>query len=141
MDLLVQFQSLFYSLSFGFIMSGVYHIINRFLYKVPSLFRYLFQIVIGMSFGVLYFYGLVMINDGILRFYFFIMIFFGYLFYQKYYAHYLLFYLEKLVFIFKRILSPFIFFFSRINGIIRKELRMVRKKWQKNKDDQDIKSS
>ena len=71
MDLLIQFQCLFYSFVYGFVMTGVYHIINRFLYKVPCVIRYLFQIVIGISFGVLYFYGLVIINDGILRLYFF----------------------------------------------------------------------
>lgn len=40
----------------------------------------LFQIVIGCLFGVLYFYGLVILNDGILRLYFFIMVFLGYYF-------------------------------------------------------------
>lgn len=135
MDLLVQFQCLFYSFFFGFVMTGVYHILNRFLYKIPLLIRYLFQMFLGVGFGVLYFYGLVIINDGILRFYFFVMIFLGYLFYQKYYAYYLLFYLEKIVLLFKRILSPFIFFFNRINAIIQKRVRKVRQKWQRNKED------
>lgn len=135
MDLLVQFQCLFYSFFYGFIMTGVYHVFNRFLYKVPLIIRYLLQFLLGIGYGILYFYGLVIINDGILRFYFFVMIFMGYLFYQKYYAYYLLFYLEKLVYIFKRILSPFIFFFSRINGIIRKGVRKVKQKWHKSKDD------
>ena len=135
MDLLIQFQCLFYSFFFGFVMTGVYHILNRFLYKIPLLIRYLFQMFLGIGFGVLYFYGLVIINDGILRFYFFVMIFLGYLFYQKYYAYYLLFYLEKIVLLFKRILSPFIFFFNRINAIIQKRVRKVRQKWQRNKED------
>ncbi|MCI9048785.1 MAG: hypothetical protein HFF36_06040 [Coprobacillus sp.] len=138
MDLLIQFQCLFYSFVYGFVMTGVYHIINRFLYKVPCVIRYLFQIVIGISFGVLYFYGLVIINDGILRLYFFFLIFIGYLFYQKYYARYLLYYLEKVVLIIKKIISPFIFFFHRINVIIQKRIRKVKEKWQRNKDDQNI---
>ncbi len=138
MDLLIQFQCLFYSFVYGFVMTGVYHIINRFLYKVPCVIRYLFQIVIGISFGVLYFYGLVIINDGILRLYFFFLIFIGYLFYQKYYARYLLYYLEKVVLIIKKIISPFIFFFHRINVIIQKRIRKVKEEWQRNKDDQNI---
>lgn len=138
MDLLVQFQCLFYSFVYGFIMSGIYHILNRFLYKVPCILRYMFQIIIGMSFGILYFYGLVIINDGILRLYFFLMIFIGYLFYQKYYAYHLLYYLEKVVFFIKKIISPFIFFFHRISVIIQKRMRKVKEKWQKDKDDQNI---
>ncbi|MDE6952597.1 MAG: spore cortex biosynthesis protein YabQ [Erysipelotrichales bacterium] len=141
MDLLVQFQSLFYSFVYGFVMSGVYHIINRFLYKVPLFIRFILQIGIGIVFGFLYFYGLVVINDGILRFYFFIMIFIGYLFYQKYYAYYLLYYLEKIVFLIKRICSPFFFFFHKISVIIQKRVRKVKKKWQKNKDNQDLENS
>lgn len=131
MSLLQQFQCLFYSFSYGFIISGIYHIINRLLYKIPKVIRYLFQVLIGICFGVLFFYGLVLINDGILRFYFFIMIFLGYLFYQKYYAFYLLYYLELMITIFKRILKPFIFFFRRINVIIQKKVKRVKKKWRK----------
>lgn len=131
MSLLQQFQCLFYSFSYGFIMSGIYHIINRLLYKIPKVIRYLFQVLIGICFGVLFFYGLVLINDGILRFYFFIMIFLGYLFYQKYYAFYLLYYLELMITIFKRILKPFIFFFRRINVIIQRKVKRVKKKWRK----------
>lgn len=131
MSLLQQFQCLFYSFSYGFIISGIYHIINRLLYKIPKVIRYLFQAFIGICFGVLFFYGLVLINDGILRFYFFIMIFLGYLFYQKYYAFYLLYYLELMITIFKRILKPFIFFFRRINVIIQRKVKRVKKKWRK----------
>ena len=36
MSLIVQFQCLFYSFLFGFVMTGVYHIMNRLLYGVPT---------------------------------------------------------------------------------------------------------
>lgn len=134
MNLFVQFQSLFYSFCYGFVMSGIYHIINRFLYKIPQILRYLIQLVIGGSFGVVYFYGLVFLNKGILRFYFFIMIFLGYLFYQKYYAYYLLFYLEVFTKILKRIFAPFIFFFHSINAIMLKKIRKVKSKWRREKN-------
>ena len=141
MDLLVQFQCLFYSFVDGFVMSGIYHIINRLLYKIPLLLRYGCQMIIGFSFGFLYFYGLVYINEGILRFYFFVMIFIGYLFYSKYYAYYLLYHLEIVVSIIKKILSPFFFFFYRINAIIQARIKKVKTKWQKNKNNQNIKNS
>ena len=134
MDLLTQFQCLFYSFLFGFVMSGVYHVINRFLYKIPYIFRYILQVGIGVLFGILYFYGLVILNDGILRLYFFVMIFIGYLFYQRYYAYYILYHLEIFVRILKRIIAPFVFFFRYINGIIQKRVKKVKLKWQRKKD-------
>lgn len=140
MNLLVQFQCMVYSFLYGFIMSGMYHILNRILWKIPYVLRYLFQIIIGCSFGFLYYAGLVYLNDGILRIYFFVMIFVGYLFYQKYYAYYLLYYLEFAVKIIKRIISPFIFFFHYINAIIQKKVKKVKLKWR-NKNKRDIKNS
>lgn len=140
MNLLQQFQSLFYSFFFGFISTGIYHVMNRLFYKIPSLMRYVLQIFIGFSFGFCYFLGLVKINNGIMRFYFFVFIFMGYLFYQKYYAYHLLYYLEKIVHVIKRILKPFIFFFRKINVIILKKVKKVKLKWRKN-DNPNIKSS
>lgn len=134
MDLLTQFQCLFYSFVFGFVMSGIYHIVNRFLYKIFKIIRYLLQILIGWSFGLLYFYGLVILNDGILRLYFFVMIFIGYLFYQKYYAYYVLYHLEIIVRILKRIIAPFHFFFRYVNGIIQKRVKKVKLRWQRKKN-------
>ncbi len=139
MDLLVQFQCLFYSFAYGFVMSGVYHLLNRIVYRISRFFRYIVQIAIGFSFGILYFYGLVVLNDGILRLYFFGFVFLGYLFYQKYYAYYFLCYIESNVLIFKRIFSPFIFFFHFINAIIKKGVKKVRLRWRK-EDNSDIKN-
>ena len=140
MSLIVQFQCLFYSFLFGFVMTGVYHIMNRLLYGVPMFLRYICQCLIGICFGMLYFYGLVFLNEGILRLYFFIFMLMGYLLYSHYYAYYLLYFLEKIVSIFKRIFSPFIFFFFYFNGIIQKRIGRMKRKWQKRKH-QDIKNS
>lgn len=140
MNLLVQFQCLFYSFCFGFVMSGVYHVVNRILYKIFRFVRYVLQVLIGLLFGFIYFYGLVILNDGILRLYFFVMIFLGYLFYQKYYAYHLLYDLEIIIRIFKRIISPFIFFFRYINGIIQKRVKKVKLRWRRKKD-QNTKNS
>ncbi len=140
MSLIIQFQCLFYSFLFGFIMTGVYHVVNRFLYGIPLWIRYIIQCCLGMIYGVLYFYGLVFFNEGIVRGYFLVFLFGGYLVYSRYYAYYLLYGLEKIVRFFKRIFSPFIFFFRYINGIIQKRIGRMKKKWQKRKH-QDIKSS
>ena len=140
MSLIVQFQCLFYSFLFGFVMTGVYHIMNRLLYGIPMFLRYICQCLIGICFGMLYFYGLVFLNEGILRLYFFIFMLMGYLLYSHYYAYYLLYFLEKIVSIFKRIVSPFIFFFRYINGIIQKRIGRMKRKWQKRKH-QDINKS
>lgn len=141
MDLLIQFQSIIYSVLFGFVMTGVYHIINRFLFKLFYILRVILQVGLGLGFGFLYFQGLVWINDGILRIYYFFCILIGYLFYQKYYAFYLLYYLEYVISFFKRILSPFIFFFRRISVIIQKSIRKVKKRWQRQKRNQDMENS
>lgn len=140
MSLITQFQCLIYSFSFGFVMTGVYHILNRLLYGIPLVIRYVLQCLMGIGFGFLYFYGLVFFNEGILRMYFFILMFLGYLLYSRYYAYYLLYGLEKIINIFKRIFSPFIFFFRYINGIIQKRIGRMKTKWQKRKH-QDIKNS
>ena len=92
MSLIVQFQCLFYSFLFGFVMTGVYHIMNRLLYGIPMFLRYICQCLIGICFGMLYFYGLVFLNEGILRLYFFIFMLMGYLLYSHYYAYYLLYF-------------------------------------------------
>ena len=140
MNLLTQFQCLFYSFFYGFIMTGIYHVVNRFLYKVPIVLRYLFQVLVGIAFGVFYFYGLVLLNDGILRFYFFIMIFIGYLFYQKYYAYHFLVNLEQIIRIIKKIISPFLFFFRKISVIIKYKARKVRLRWRKEENQEQVNS-
>lgn len=131
MSLLVQFQCLFYAFMFGFWMSACYHIVNRMMYILPKILRLLVQICIGCGFGYLYYYGLVILNEGVLRGYFYIFIFMGYLFYQKFYAYYLLYYLEKCVYMVKRIIRPLYFFFHSINVIMKKRMKRVMKRWQK----------
>ncbi len=131
MSLIIQFQCLFYSFLFGFIMTGVYHVVNRFLYGIPLWMRYIIQCCLGMFYGVLYFYGLVFLNEGIIRGYFLVFLFGGYLVYSRYYAYYLLYGLEKFICFFKRIFSPFIFFFRYINGIIQKRIGRMKKNGKK----------
>ena len=112
MSLIVQFQCLFYSFLFGFVMTGVYHIMNRLLYGVPMFLRYICQCLIGICFGMLYFYGLVFLNEGILRLYFFIFMLMGYLLYSHYYAYYLLYFFRKDCIYFQKNILTFYLLFS-----------------------------
>ena len=120
-------------------MMGVYHGINRLFFRVYRVIRLFLQVIIGLGFGVIYFYGLVFLNDGVLRIYFFLFLFLGYLFYQKYYAYYWLYVLEICACFVKKILSPFFFFFKRISVIIQKRIKKVRLRWRK--ENTNIKSS
>ena len=138
-DLTVQFRCMFYSLVYGFISCMFYHIINRICMKIPMLLRYLIQVVLGFVIGFIYYYGLVYLNDGILRGYFFVLMFIGYVIYQKYYAKYGLYYLEIILRFVKRILTPFFFFFHSINAIILRSKKKVENIWQKREKKQDIK--
>ena len=72
--------------------------------------------------GITYYYGLVMINYGIIRMYFFIMIFIGYLFFMDFYKTYILLAIEKSAKFTQKIMSVIYFFFKRINAILRKEM-------------------
>lgn len=132
MDLIIQFRCVVYSFLFGFIACGLYHILNRLLLCINFWLRMICQCMIGISFGYMYYKGLVFLNQGILRIYFFIMLFLGYCIYQKYYAYYFLYILEEIIRILKVILSPFNFFFYYINGIIQRKKR-VKLKWRKRK--------
>lgn len=139
-DLTVQFRCLFYSYVYGFVACMFYHIVNRICIKIPLILRYMIQIILGFVIGFIYYYGLVYLNDGILRLYFLMMVFMGYVMYQKSYAKYMLYYLEIILMMIKRILKPFFFFFHSINAIILRRLKKVEKIWRKKEKKQDIKN-
>ena len=134
MDLFIQVQCVAYSTLYGFCMCALYHVLNRISYSF-WIFRYIFQMIIGCAFAFIYYYGLVYFNEGVLRLYFFVFMFLGYALYQKYYAYYLLYWLEKCFVFIKRIIQPFIFFFHSINVIMKKRMKKVRLKWQKRKQE------
>ncbi len=133
MSLLTQFQCLFYCFVYGFVFTGIYHIVNRIVYRFYSFVKIVIQIILGIIFSYCFYRGLIYINNGVLRVYFFIFVFLGYMYFQKYYSYILLFFLEKGVEIYRRIISPYIFFFKRIDAIMKKVVKRVNKKWQKRK--------
>lgn len=134
MSLLVQFQCLVYCFVYGFVFTGIYHVINHVMYRMYSFIRMILQFILGSLFSFCFYKGLIYINDGVLRIYFFIFIFLGYVFFQKYYGYILLFYLKKCVRIYKRIINPYIFFFKKIDAIMKKKVKWVKNKWQKRKN-------
>ncbi|MCD7809299.1 MAG: hypothetical protein LUH02_08145 [Erysipelotrichaceae bacterium] len=118
-----------------------YHIVNRICMKIPIILRYMIQIILGFFIGFMYYYGLVYLNDGILRMYFFIVIFLGFVVYQKYYAKYMLYYLEIILRFIRRILTPFFFFFHSINAIILRNKKKVENIWRKREKKHDTRKS
>ncbi|MFQ6792817.1 spore cortex biosynthesis protein YabQ [Thomasclavelia sp.] len=127
MDLINQLQGISYSLVFGFLFTFVYSLINRVFYKYhQSIFRYIIQIITGVVFGYLYYLGLLVINNGVIRFYFIISMLFGYLVYLNYYSYYMFYVIEAVVKMLKYILSPIIFIFKKINGIIKRMKKVIR---------------
>lgn len=138
MSLLVQIQTCFYCFLYGFIMLGVYHLFHRLLWFMPFFIKGICHFLIGLFLAYIYYLGLVFVNDGLFYVYYVFFLLIGYLFYQKYYAYYELIYLERLILIIKKIFHPIIFFLRMINAIIKKRVRKVLKRWQK--ENQDSKS-
>lgn len=132
MDLVKQIQGISYSFIYGFVFTFVYSLINRLLYKYHQrIFRFFLQIIIGIVFGYIYYLGLLKINNGVIRIYFFISMLVGYILYLNYYSYYMFFLIELLVKVIKYILRPMIFLFRKVNGIIRRVKRVMR--WPKEK--------
>ena len=126
MNLFIQFKCLYYSFCYGFFMMFFYCLLNRIFFKLKWL-SYIIQLSIGMLLGIVYYYGLVMINYGIIRMYFFIMIFLGYLFFMDFYKTYTLLLIENMAKCTAKIMSSIYFFFKRINAIIPKRKELMNK--------------
>lgn len=132
MDLVKQIQGISYSLVFGFTFTFIYSLINRLFYKYHKrIFRLILQIVIGIIFGYLYYLGLLVINNGVVRIYFIISMVIGYVLYLNYYSYYMFFLIEIIVSMLKYLLRPIIFIFRKISGIIKRMKRVG--KWLKEK--------
>lgn len=135
MDLFVQFQCCFFSFLCGFCMLGVYHLFHRLLWYLPFILKGICHFCIGVFFAFLFFKGLVFLNYGVLYIYEFIFLFLGYLVYQRFYAYYELLVIEKVILLIKKIIHPFVFFLKKINAIIKRRVRKVLRKWQKENQD------
>lgn len=133
MDLVVQLQGVVYSFVYGLLFSFLYSLINRLFYRYKKkIIRFIIQVCVGVGFGLTYYFGLLMINHGVLRIYFIISIIIGYIIYENYYAFGSLIVIENIIKTVKKILKPVYFIFHKIHGIIKKLKKKVRK-WSKQK--------
>ena len=120
MDLITQIQGIGYSFVYGIIFTFVYHFIYSHLIKIKIKFIYFFmQGCFGVVFAAIYFIGLLKINEGVLRAYFFVSVLAGYVVYQNL-MHEKMYILivkinQKLTMLFK----PVYFVFLEFNGIMK----------------------
>lgn len=131
MSLFVQFKGCFFSFVYGFFLLSFLHLLHRLLSFLPFIIKGFCHFLLGICFAFIYYYGFVVIDCGILYFYDFLFLFIGYLFYQRYYAYYEFVYIDKVIKRVKRIFHPIVFFLKKINAIMKKKLRRVMEKWQK----------
>ena len=129
MNLIQQVQGVVYSFVFGMVFTFIYYLINSCFFTTKQLFRYFFSVVIGIMFGSAYYLGLLIINEGIIRFYFIVAIVCGYVIYQNYYSDKMMIVIIKLKRTIKRLLKPIVFICRKINVIIMFTRRKI--KWQK----------
>lgn len=132
MNLIKQIQGISYSLIFGFIFTFIYSLINRLFYQYHKrIFRLILQIIIGIIFGYLYYVGLLVINNGVIRGYFIISLLVGYILYLNYYGYYMYRVIEIIVNMLKYLIRPIAYAYKKISAII-KTVGKVRR-WLKGK--------
>lgn len=134
MNLIVQLQGVGYSFVFGLIFTFCYHLISFYLFKIKyRIIRCSLQAVSGFVFAGCYYFGLLMINDGIVRLYFLVFIMMGYIVYQNLFSHFCFVLIVKITQIVKMVLLPLRIVFCTINGIIIHTKKVIR--WQKAKSE------
>lgn len=137
MDLVKQLQGVVYSAVYGLLFSFIYSFINRLFYRYKKkIIRFIIQVCVGVLFGFTYYYGLIVINNGVIRIYFIISILIGYIIYEQYYALPSLIVIENIMKIIKQVLRPMYFFFHKIHVIINKVKKVV--KWPKRKNQEKL---
>lgn len=128
MDLVIQIQTIGYSFVYGIVFTFVYHFIYSYLIKIKvSFIRYFWQVIIGVIFAGIYFYGLLLINEGAIRLYFLISVIAGYVVYQNMMNQVMINWIVFLHRIFYWLFYPVYFVFLKINAIIENMKRVV--KW------------
>lgn len=132
MELVKQLQGVVYSAIYGLLFSFIYSFINRLFYRYKTkIIRCILQVCIGVLFGLTYYYGLIAINNGVIRIYFIISILIGYIIYEHYYALPSLIVIENIMKMIKKVLRPMYFIFDKIHVIIKKMKKVI--KWPKRK--------
>lgn len=127
MDLIEQIQGIGYSFVYGIVFTFVYHFIYSYLIKIKvSFMRYSWQIIIGIVFAGIYFYGLLLINEGVIRLYFLVSVIAGYVVYQNMMNQVMINWIVFLHRIFYWLFYPVYFVFLKINVIIGNMKKVVK---------------
>lgn len=127
MDLIEQIQGIGYSFVYGIVFTFVYHFIYSYLIKIKvSFMRYSWQIIIGIVFAGIYFYGLLLINEGVIRLYFLVSVIAGYAVYQNMMNQVMINWIVFLHRIFYWLFYPVYFVFLKINVIIGNMKKVVK---------------
>ena len=80
MKLDIQIYSFVSSFLFGVMLSFLLDIFNRLMCKVKSVLKIIFSFLFVMLLALLYFLMLLLVNNGVVHFYFLLMILVGYIF-------------------------------------------------------------
>lgn len=129
MALIEQIQGIFYSFSCAFLLCAMYSFFNRIFYRLKkSILRIIIQINLGILFGLIYFVGLVIINNGVLSVYFVLFFILGFFIYQHWYSVFFLNIYERIVKKIKILISPITFCLKKIHVILIKVKKVM--KWQ-----------
>ena len=80
MKLIVQVYSLIFSFFYGIVLNIMLDVFNKFNDKNKIVFRIIFSFIFVIMLSIVYFIGLLYINDGYLHIYFFVVIMVGYVF-------------------------------------------------------------
>jgi hypothetical protein len=128
-----QIQSFVYSILIGMVFTFIWSFFNRVFYKLKGTFRRLvFEAVLFSMFGVVYYYLLFLINNGVLNIYLPLGLLVGVVIYQLYYAPKLLLSFERLIcYIKSKIIKPIKLAFIHLFAIIKKKFKFLIKKLKK----------
>ena len=87
-ELNIQIKSLLFSFSFGFILYFIIDVFNKIVTKFKMVGKIIATLLFTLLLAVLFFIGLVYINNGYLHIYFIVLIIVGYMI-SKLFSHYL----------------------------------------------------
>lgn len=120
MDLVTQLQGIGYSFVYGIVFTFVYYFLYSYLIKIKIKFIYfIMQGCFGIVFAIIYFIGLLKINEGIIRAYFLISMLAGYVIYQNLMHENMCILIIKINKKLTPLFRPAHFVFLKFNAIIR----------------------
>lgn len=128
MNLVTQLQGIGYSFVYGIVFTFVYYFLYSHLIKIKIKFIYfIMQGCLGIVFAIIYFIGLLKINEGIIRAYFLISMLAGYVIYQNLMHENMCILITKINKKLTLLFRPVHFVFLKFNAIIRSIKKRVKR--------------